>query len=450
MARFGRDFVRAATQPAFTQGLFTAAQQMGSAPRRRREEAEAERKRKEEEAKLARQRQYQAGLLTLGASGEFDPEMLQDALGGAAELGIDPSQAIQALSAGQTLREQQLKEAEAKAKEQAFINRKNALANTATRLGLEDLANRIPTITSTEELRDVASEMRKTELEKLPSLNRLQRKRLARASGVTDTEFDSLELATVSDDAFNSLISGQSGDLEPFMEGEDVKFYRVNEAGRVYDINTSQWKDAQELGLEPPPPQVQRIENVATGMADELAKVGAKNFAEAHEGAKKAADALGSIKRTLPTVDNMFTGAGAETKLNISRYARTFGIDVVDPDRIADTEAYIAESGRRVAEYITNLGAGTGHSDADREYAERVVAGNITTDKEALKRLLTVLKQDAERKIVNFNNLKTEVSEKLGPQGSAALAFYGDIFVSEPEPVPASTGLSEQASSYLK
>ena len=36
MATFGRDFVRAATQPAYTQGLFTAAQQVGSAPRRRR------------------------------------------------------------------------------------------------------------------------------------------------------------------------------------------------------------------------------------------------------------------------------------------------------------------------------------------------------------------------------------------------------------------------------
>jgi hypothetical protein len=36
VATFGRDFVRAATQPAYTQGLFTAAQQVGSAPRRRR------------------------------------------------------------------------------------------------------------------------------------------------------------------------------------------------------------------------------------------------------------------------------------------------------------------------------------------------------------------------------------------------------------------------------
>lgn len=40
MARFGRDFVRAATQPAYLEGLFTAAQGLGSMPRRRREEAE--------------------------------------------------------------------------------------------------------------------------------------------------------------------------------------------------------------------------------------------------------------------------------------------------------------------------------------------------------------------------------------------------------------------------
>lgn len=40
MARFGRDFVRGATQPAYLGGLFQLGQQIGSAPRRRREEEE--------------------------------------------------------------------------------------------------------------------------------------------------------------------------------------------------------------------------------------------------------------------------------------------------------------------------------------------------------------------------------------------------------------------------
>ena len=42
MARFGRSFLQSATQPAYMQGLFTAAQQLGAAPGRRRAEAEKE------------------------------------------------------------------------------------------------------------------------------------------------------------------------------------------------------------------------------------------------------------------------------------------------------------------------------------------------------------------------------------------------------------------------
>lgn len=70
MATFGKDFVKSATQPAYLQGLFTAAQGLGSAPRRRREEAEA--------ANL------QKGLFGLeqGAlSGDLTPEMYKEAVG---------------------------------------------------------------------------------------------------------------------------------------------------------------------------------------------------------------------------------------------------------------------------------------------------------------------------------------------------------------------------------
>ena len=44
MARFGRSFVQAATQPQYAQGLFTAAQQMGAAPGRRRAKEEQQKR----------------------------------------------------------------------------------------------------------------------------------------------------------------------------------------------------------------------------------------------------------------------------------------------------------------------------------------------------------------------------------------------------------------------
>lgn len=70
MARFGRDFVRAATQPAFTQGLFTAAAGLGSAPRRRREERQA-----------ASLQKGLFGLEQAALSGELTPEMYKEEVG---------------------------------------------------------------------------------------------------------------------------------------------------------------------------------------------------------------------------------------------------------------------------------------------------------------------------------------------------------------------------------
>ena len=49
MARFGREFVRAATQPSYLGGLLTAAQGIGAAPANIR----AEKKKEAEKAKLA-------------------------------------------------------------------------------------------------------------------------------------------------------------------------------------------------------------------------------------------------------------------------------------------------------------------------------------------------------------------------------------------------------------
>tara|TARA_R100000353_G_scaffold10176_6_gene11377 strand:+ start:4591 stop:5673 length:1083 start_codon:yes stop_codon:yes gene_type:complete len=103
MAKYSTQFLRAMTQPSYQEGLFTAARELGGLRGRldeERRQAELERQEKE---KLAKQRQYQANLLSLGASGTFDPEMLKGALGGAAELEISPVAAAQAISAGRQM-----------------------------------------------------------------------------------------------------------------------------------------------------------------------------------------------------------------------------------------------------------------------------------------------------------------------------------------------------------
>lgn len=420
MAKFSQEFLRAMANPTFGRGLFTAAQQAAQLP-----------------AQLRRQDQMQQMRQQLSQIDTNSPEGLLQLARFYRQQG-DVANAVKYEEAARKLQAQITAET-------AFGTRKTSLAAAATALGLPELASRIEGVADKEELKEIAKEIRKAELDKMPTQSPLVRKRMANAAGISPDLFDELGLATVRDSVFNEYISGEKGDLKPFQRNNKVEFFRVNERGRVWSDETQKWVEASELGLEQAPPQVQRVENIATGMADELAKIGAKNFAEAHENARLAADALGSVNRTLPTIDNMFTGAGAELKLNISRYARAFGLDVVDPSTIADTEAYIAESGRRVAQYITNLGAGTGLSDADREYAEKVVAGNITVDRAALKRLLGVIKDNAQRTIKNYRDTRATLEEKLG-DNAAALAFYGDIFV---DAGPTASGLSPQAQSYL-
>jgi len=417
MARFR--ISQDAARPAYLEGLFTAAQQAGMAPQ------------------VRRQRE---------ALSQMDPGTVQG-LGGLAAYYQgqgDMENATKYATAARDLQTQITEEAN-------FNARKNSLANTATALQLPELAARVTGVSDSEELKTIAKEIRQIERDKMPTQTPLVRKRMANAAGISPELFDELGLAKVRDSVFNEYISGEKGKIEPYLKDNKVSLFRVNEAGRVWDDNQQKWVEGGTLGLEVAPPQVQRVETIASGMADELAKVGAKAFAEAHENARLAADALGSVNRTLPTIDNMFTGAGAELKLNIARYARTFGVDVVDPSTIADTEAYVAESGRRVAQYITNLGAGTGLSDADREYAEKVVAGNITVDKEALKRLLGVIKASSQRTIKNYRSLRTSVEKELGEANKGSLALYGNIFVDEgPTQDPTGTGLSDAAKSYFQ
>lgn len=324
------------------------------------------------------------------------------------------------------------------AEQATLVKRQVSLANTAQTLGFPDLAERVVKIKDPDELKEIAKEIRKLEVARLPTSTPAVRRKLAEAAGISPQEFIDMNLSKEPDKVFAEIIAGEKGKLEPFILDGKVVHARVNDFGvpKVYDDKQGKWVIASDLGLIEAPPQVQKIENIASGMADELAKIGAKNFAEAYEGAKKSAAALSTINRGLPRLDDMFTGAGAELFLNVARYGRALGVpDMGNPNAINATETYIADSGQRVADYITNLGAGTGLSDADREYAKSIVGGNITVDKESLKRLLGTLKKYAEYNIQQYKDTRERIRGKLGSANEGALSFFPDDFYVDEGPV---------------
>lgn len=89
--------------------------------------------------------------------------------------------------------------------------------------------------------------------------------------------------------------------------------------------------------------------------------------------------------------EGMITGAGANAMTAVGNALAQFGIggdNVSDP--VARTQAYSALVGQRVGSIIKQFGSGTGLSDADRKYAERIAGGQISLTPEALQRIFTI------------------------------------------------------------
>ena len=86
--------------------------------------------------------------------------------------------------------------------------------------------------------------------------------------------------------------------------------------------------------------------------------------------------------------------------------ARAFGMDV------AATEAFFAGIGDQVAERITQFGAGTGLSDADRQYAKKIVGGEETFSKEGIEKIMRINDETARDMVRLYGEERTRLAKK--------------------------------------
>lgn len=419
MARFGRSFIQAATQPSYMGGLFTAAQNIGAAPG------------------LRAAAQEQQAIKDKLAS--FDPNTVAG-LQGLAQFYQQQGDVNNAAKLASAARDLAAQEASA----QALANRKTQVKTQAENLGLDNLAVQIENVTDPKELGDIVGTMIDYRLKNMPTQTPAQRRQLARQQGISDKLFNELELGKAPDQVFNDVLTGQrGGDIEFFLKDGEVLPFRT-EGGQVYDRENNTWVSAQQMGLRKAPPEVQRIENLSGTLAEKIMGEGVSRLSDGLDAANKAIVSIESIDTSLENIDNMYTGYGATFRMDVARAARVVGIDISDADQIENTEEYASLAGARVADYITNLGAGTGLSDKDREFAEKVVAGDIGMSPETMRRLLTTIRKQDVRTITQYNNLRGAVEDKLTGTEKAAMAFYPlvDMPPERVEPDVDDTGLT--------
>ena len=403
MATFSQQFLQSLTQPSFGQGLFQVGQAVGQIPTTTR----AMQQQKERKETLA----------------GFDPNTVEG-LQGLAQYYQSQGDMTNAAKLATAARDLATQEANA----QALTNRKTQVKTQAENLGLDSLAAQIENVTDTKELGDLVGTMIDYRLKNMPTQTPAQRKQLARQRGISDKLFNELGLAQAPDQVFNDVLTGQrGGDIEFFLQNGKVLPFRT-EGGQVYDRENNTWVSAQQLGLNRAPPQVQRIQNLSSSMAEKLMGEGVEQISSALEQAEKSAGTVQSLDRQLELLEqgDLITGYGADFRRDMVRLA-----NLLNPGKMAeykgleDSEEYLGLAAKAVAAYITNLGSGTGLSDTDLKFSKQVTAADLAQNPEAMRRLLTHMRNASTYNISRYNTLRNSVEGALKTdEEKASMVFF--------------------------
>tara|TARA_B100000768_G_scaffold104707_1_gene97264 strand:- start:2230 stop:3483 length:1254 start_codon:yes stop_codon:yes gene_type:complete len=142
---------------------------------------------------------------------------------------------------------------------------------------------------------------------------------------------------------------------------------------------------------------------------------------------------------TINSAEGIFTGMGAEgIQLPLAKLLMKGGFISKDSEKmIENTEAFIANAGNMVAEVIKAFGAGTGLSDADREFAKGIVGGTVALTEASLKRLVKLQARATMRKIEMHNKKAENLPEAVQGWGfSVAVPDMSWAFEDAPEKSP--------------
>lgn len=131
-----------------------------------------------------------------------------------------------------------------------------------------------------------------------------------------------------------------------------------------------------------------------------------EQFSTARGDASNSADTIRYVQNARAELDKsggVVTGAGANERLNLQKVGALLG--VTNPDAITNTETFRTQIKPIVLSTVKGLGAGSGISNADREFAEKAAGGDITLDEKTIRRVLDITERAGRAKIQRYNKL---------------------------------------------
>lgn len=151
------------------------------------------------------------------------------------------------------------------------------------------------------------------------------------------------------------------------------------------------------------------------------------------DAAIKAPEMANTANRILDLTaqDKVFTGTGANVKLQIAKALNMAGL--TDSEKAANTEALIADMGASTLGAIksSGLGSGQGFTNKDLEFLQNVAGGRITLEKDTIRRIAELQHRAAEASAQKWNARVKQIP---------ADTLQGTGLTTEPIQVPKKSG----------
>jgi len=214
-------------------------------------------------------------------------------------------------------------------------------------------------------------------------------------------------------DALKASVDALSKSLEPTNEIKNYRLYvQQTQAAGQKPISFEDWQQQAATAQQEAETQRSILGKFTTRLDSGL------------ETANSAVDALkatNDLRAQLDAKAGIFSGQFAKNRLALSKFMEFLG-KPTDP-RTINTETFQSTVGQQVAALVKNFGSGTSITNQDREYAEKMAAGDISLEEGSIRRVFDILDKLNRGKIERHNQLVDKVAAKA-PAGSELLGAY--------------------------
>jgi hypothetical protein len=296
-------------------------------------------------------------------------------------------------------------------------------------------------------VKSVADLMRTTQLDKLPTLqNRVNRLKVEEAEAKARTTKMLPELLaadTMLSEPIRQMIASNPDIAEAYVKSKLPQKADPSNDYKNYMVAAQQ---AQAAG-QPVPSFVDYMTQMKRAGAQQVTIGGSPMVKGVTDKILEDANAAETAANTIRTVQNarsqfdqgIVSGIQAPVELQVRKVLTAFGN--FDP-KVSNTEAFQATMAPLILDLVKGLGAGTGISNADRDFARDAAGGRISLDGESIARLMDITERMARERLVRINK-KVESALELDPE---AQKYKGYLTTQEPpaytppKPAGAATG----------